>query len=183
MRGALNGAALAVGLAVAGLSGCSGGSPAAQDQPSTGPPTSVQPSSSPTPSAEQLAVEHAYAAFWRVLPGASRAKTDSARVGLLVPIATDPELTQLITGFHQMHQQGRALYGFNVPRATVTDLSAQRAVVRDCQDSHSAGVEKVATGDHLTVGVSRHLVTSVMLLRGHQWKVSSVRYAAAGTSC
>jgi hypothetical protein len=183
VRRPLKGAALAVGLAIATVTACSGSNPAAQDQPSTSPSTSPQTSGSPSPSPQQLAAERAYAKFWRLLPAASRASTDAARVGLLVSVTTDPELTQLISGFHRMHQQGRALYGFNAPRATVTDLSGQRAVVRDCQDSHAAGVEKVATGQHLTVGVSRHLVTSVLLLRGHAWKVSSVRYAAAGTSC
>lgn len=180
-RGAVFAALIGSVLIVGCASG--GGKPAAHDSPapSTSSPTAT--SAAPSLSAEQLAVVRAYNSFWRTLSSASRAKTATQQLTLLNPMTTDPELSQLIAGFARLHKQGRALYGTNAPRPTDVSLTGGRAVVRDCQDSHSAGVERVATGERLTVGVSRHLVTATLLLHGKLWKVSRVDYASAGTSC
>jgi hypothetical protein len=130
-----------------------------------------------------MVVVHAYNSFWKQLAPASRAKTPDRQLMLLNPMTTDPELSHLIAGFAQLHRQGRVLYGLDVPRPTQITVTQGRAVIRDCQDSHRSGVERLATGEHLTVGVRRHLVTATLLLNGRQWKVSRVDYAPAGTPC
>lgn len=180
-RGAVLGVCVGAVL-VAGCSG-SGSKPAAQD--STSPPASSSPaaSASSSLSPDQLAVVRAYSKFWGVLSPASRASSANAQLALLIPVTTDPELSQLISGFARLHKQGRALYGRNLPRPTSVDLSPGQAVIRDCQDSHAAGVERVSSGQRLTVGVHRHLVTATLLKRGPDWKVSRVEYAPAGTRC
>jgi hypothetical protein len=175
--GAVTGAVLIVGC------GSGGGQPAAHDSPAPSISSPTTTSTAPSLSAEQLAVVRAYDSFWKTLSSASRAKNATQQLALLNPMTTDPELSQLMAGFARLHKQGRVLYGTNVPRPTDVSLTDSRAVVRDCQDSHSAGVERVATGAHLTVGVSRHLVTATLLLHGKLWKVSRVDYASAGTSC
>ena len=166
------------------LSACSGGS---AHSAARSPSSPVTPSSPTPPStgwtAPQRQVIGAYTAFWRALPEASRAKTADSRLGLLIPMTTDPELSQLVAGLGRQRASGRALYGTNVPRPIHVDINGTRAVVRDCQDSHRAGIEDVKTGAHLTVGVDRHLVMAVLVLRDSAWKVSTVQYAPSGTPC
>lgn len=163
---------------------CSGGSARGAAHPFSPSATITPPSPSSEPwSASQLAAIAAYERFWTALPVASRAKTVNGRLAVLVPVTTDPELTQLVTGLGRQRASGRGLYGTNVPRLLKVDISGTRAVVRDCQDSHGAGIVDLKTGDRLTVGVARHLVTSVLVLRDSDWKVSTVQYAPSGTRC
>lgn len=179
--GKRRGAALVIGLAVASLAACSGSSrPVAQQHSPTPSPV---PSTSLSPTAEQLAVERAYVSFWRVLPRASRVKSDSDRLALLVPVATDPELSQLISGIAKERSKGRVFYGVDRPRVTSVAVTGDRATVVDCQDSSAAGVQSVKSGDKLTVGVARHPVHATLLLRQGSWKVSVVSYPPSGTRC
>jgi hypothetical protein len=179
-RGTVIGAVMGA-VVLAGCSSGGGSRPAAQKSPD--PITTTPLATTPSPTAAQEAALHAYSVFWSRLVPASRAKSPTAQLALLVPVTTDPELSQLIAGFARLHNQGRALYGRNLPRPSSVTVSNGRAVIRDCQDSHAAGVERVATGQRITVGVLRHPITATLLLRGSEWKVSRVDYAPAGTSC
>jgi hypothetical protein len=177
----LQGAALAVGIAMATVSACSGSSPTAHDQPSTSPTSSSQASDSPTPSPQQLAVERAYEGFWKMLPRASEAKTDAARVGLLVPVTTDPELSQLISSMHRQSQRHRVLYGQHIAHIESISITGPRAQVHDCQDASAAGIA-TTSGKKLTVGVRRNPVVATLIRRGGTWKVSTIAYPK-GTTC
>jgi hypothetical protein len=179
------GAAIGACMGAVMIAGCSGGGsqPSARDTPAPSTSSAATTTAAPSLSAAQLVVVRVYGSFWKQLTPASRAKSPTRQLTLLNPMTTDPELSQLIAGFAKLHKQGQALYGVDVPRPTEVTLTDGRAVVRDCQDSHGAGVERLSTGERVTVGVRRHLITATLLLDGSQWKVSRVDYAAAGTPC
>jgi hypothetical protein len=174
-------AAVSVTLIALGVASCSssGGAP-------TSTPTSdgiIVPTDSPSLDPAAAAVIAQYRAFWRALPQASAATADDARVQALVGVTTDPELSLLVRKLGQQRSQGQQLYGVDQPRPTLQSMTADQAVVRDCQDSSSAGVEKIVDHQRVTVGVARHLVTATLLKRGAVWKVSVVDYAPSGTTC
>jgi len=176
--------AAALVASVLAAAGCSGGGGSGALPSASAGHASPSPSASATTwSSTQQQVIAAYLGFWRALPNASRADSANNRLALLVPVATDPELSQLIAGLGRQHASGRRLYGTNVPRPLNVEVSGPRAVLRDCQDSHRAGIQDIKTGNRLTVGVARHLVTSVLVLRDSAWKVSTVQYAPSGTTC
>ncbi len=170
--------------AAATITGCSPSSSKLADPlPSR---TSVSPSSasvtpSPTPSADAALAQ--YRAFWAALTPASKAPA-SKRRAMLAPYAADPELTSLLNGIERERSRGRAFYGQDVPRPTISQLLAGQgiAVVDDCQDSSGSGVVDLSTGERLTKGVPRNHVVSTMH-RGPDgiWRVASVEYPK--TSC
>jgi hypothetical protein len=125
----------------------------------------------------------AYTGFWKALAPASHAKAVSAQLAFLIPVTTDPEISQLITGIGKERRKSRAFYGADRPHVTSVSITDGRATVMDCQDSSAAGVESLKTGAKLTVGVAAHPVRATLLRRGTAWKVSTVSYPPAGSSC
>ena len=178
----LRGAAIGACVSAVVLAGCSSGdgsSPAAQK--STMPTTPAATSSSQTFSPAESAVIKAYVGFWGRLPAASKASSDGARVAALVPVATDPELSQLISSMHKQREHRRVLYGQHVAHIESITIDGDRAEVRDCQDASAAGIATLG-GRKLTVGVKRNPVRAVLLMRGGSWKVSTITYPK-GASC
>ena len=167
------------------LAGCSsgGGSQPEARNSTTPPTTAVATSAAATFSPDQQAAIAAYTNFWKALAPASRAKTAAQQLTLLTPVTTDPELSQLISGIASERRKGRVFYGVDRPHVSQVKITGQRATVVDCQDSSAAGVESIKTGKKLTVGVAAHPVRTTMLRRSDGWKVSTVTYPAAGTSC
>ena len=117
-------------------------------------------------------------AFWRALPGASRAAA-SHRRALLSKYTANPELGSLLAGMARQDREGKVIYGFDKPHAVVSTLALSQgvAVVSDCQDSSQSGVARRTSGRRLTVGVKRNHVVSTMH-RGADgaWRVSFVAY-------
>jgi hypothetical protein len=124
-----------------------------------------------------------YNAFWRALPAASAAPSDTARLAALFDTTTMPELSQLVGKLGAQRAAGEVLYGWDVPRAKVAGIVSGAAKITDCQDSSKAGVQEIATGRKLTVGVARHPVMATLLLRGAAWKVSTITYPPSGSEC
>jgi hypothetical protein len=178
------GAAIGALLGAVTIAGCSGGGsqPAAHD--SAAP--SVQTTSTSTPSGQSLspaqqAVVQAYEQFWRALPGASKVAADARRLAMLQPLATDPELSQLIATMHQQQAKHEVLYGAHVARVQRVTIASNRAELNDCQDASGAGIA-TTSGRKITVGVKRNPVVATLLLRDGTWKVSVIRYPQ-GTKC
>lgn len=174
---------VASALIVAGCSS-SGSSPQLGDPvPSTPAATSTGPSptvssSSPATGSVRSQILAQYQAFWRALPGASRAAA-SHRRALLSKYTASPELGSLLAGMARQDREGKVIYGFDKPHAVVSTLALSQgvAVVTDCQDSSQSGVARRTSGRRLTVGVKRNHVVSTMH-RGADgaWRVSFVAY-------
>jgi hypothetical protein len=162
------------------LTACSGGSRSgAGPSPSTGSVTPSASASAATLSTKQRQVIHAYNQFWAALSRASRLATDNARLSVLVPVATDPELTSLIIGLHRQHALHRVLFGVPVARVGTVNVRNGKAELTDCQDASRSGIE-TTSGKKLVVGAGRNPVSVTLLLRGSVWKVATVAYPKAG---
>ena len=172
-----------IGAALALAGGCGGSSrPASQtDSPSPTASSPVSPTGSPAWSAAQRAVITGYVGFWRVLPRASQAGTDMARARLLIPVTTDPELSQLFSTLHRQRQRHQMLYGLHVAHVESVEIIGTTARLKDCQDASAAGIETTG-GRKITVGVRRNPVVATLLQRGDVWKVSTVDYPH-GVTC
>lgn len=171
-----------IGAALMLVGGCSGSSkPAAQSDSST-PTTSTTPAATAPPSwsPTQAAIIHAYVGFWSALPKASRARSDLATLGLLNPVATDPELSQLFSTLHKRRQQHQTLYGVPAAHVVSVEVTGGTATLRDCQNASAAGIE-TTSGRKLTVGVANNPVTATLLKRGSIWKVSTISHPQGGT--
>lgn len=174
-------ACLGTGIAILFGAGCSGSSNNIA-QPLTQSSTPATPTASPTASVSQQVLAQ-YQTFWSALTPASRASA-GARRGILAQVATDPELSSLLSGIARERARGRAFYGVDVPRAHVSQILMTQgiAVVDDCQNSAGSGVVDLSSGQRLTKGVPRNHVVSTMH-RGSDgiWRVASVEYP--NTSC
>jgi hypothetical protein len=179
-------AALALALSAAVVAGCSssGSSPQLGDPTSSTPaattsaPSPTVSSSSPATGSVRSQILGQYDAFWKALPGASRASA-SHRRALLAKYSANPELTSLLAGMARQDREGKVIYGFDRPHAVVRTLAASQgvAVISDCQDSSHSGVARRSSGRHLTVGVKHnHVVSTMHLGRDDVWRVSFVAY-------
>jgi hypothetical protein len=143
------------------------------------PITTVPPSASPN--SVEATVLAAYTGFWRVLPEAAAATEDSGRLRILVPVTTDPEISQLISNLAAQRAAGKTLYGAALPRPAVPQVDGDTASVADCQDASQSGVADVSTGRKETVGVARNPVRTTLKKRGDVWKVATVEFPAGAT--
>ena len=177
------GAVIGAFVGAVAISGCAsgGGKPAAHDSPVPSISSPTATSATPSLSAEQLAVVRAYDSFWSALPDASKLPSDARRLAALQPVATDPEISQLIATLHQQWQKHRVLYGAHVAHVRAVTISSDKAELNDCQDASGAGIA-TASGRKITVGVKRNPVVATLLLRGGVWKVSVISYPR-GASC
>jgi len=170
------GTLIAAGLIVGG---CSVGNHVQLQQP----PASDGPASpNPTAVAETRALTQ-YTAFWSELTPASRA-APGKRLQMLSQVSGDPELASLLHGMAHADQLGQVFFGQDVPRPKIAVFSLPRgiAVIDDCADSRSTGLQDRKTGRHLTVGVSRnHIVATMHLGADGEWRVVFVTYPK--TSC
>lgn len=161
------------------LVACSGsGHVGAGPSPSADSATPSISASTAAWSPTQQDVIAAYNRFWAALPQASRSASDNGRLSVLVPVATDPELSQLITGLHRQAAQHRVLYGVPVARVGTVKVDDGRAELTDCQDASHSGVE-TTSGRKLVVGAGRNPVKVTLVLRGSLWKVATVAYPKA----
>jgi hypothetical protein len=150
--------------------------------PSPSPPPSMSSATTaPTWSAAQRSIITAYTGFWAALPKASRADAAMVRAQLLIPVTTDPELSQLISTMQRQQQQHQRMYGDHQAHVQSVEISDGKATLRDCQDASRAGIE-TTNGRKLTVGVKHNPVVATLLMRGKVWKVSTIEHPA-GTTC
>jgi len=178
-----------IGLTMAlATAGCTAGSSAVPSSSPVGPtglsvPASNQSAPNTSSAVAAAAVLRQYEAFWRALPAASAAPSDTARLAALFDTTTTPEISQLVGKLGAQRAAGEVLYGWDLPHAKVAAIVSGSAKITDCQDSSNAGVREMATGRKLTVGVARHPVMATMLLRGAAWKVSTITYPPSGSAC
>jgi hypothetical protein len=170
-----------IGAALVLVGGCGGSSKPALQSASSTPTTSTSVATAPPSwSRTQVDIIHAYVGFWSALPKASRARSDLATLGLLNPVTTDPELSQLFSTLHKRRQQHQALYGVPIAHVQSVDVTGGTATLQDCQNAAAAGIE-TTSGRKLTVGVANNPVTATLLKRGSVWKVSTISHPQGGT--
>lgn len=163
--------------------------PAASSATSSSPPLfSSSPETSSTISAtevdDRVAAEAQWTKYWEIyaaLPHTPEDQWDS----LLAPVAVESMINAAKDDARSIRDEGNDTYGTVGHRFTWTKpiSGSDTAVLQDCNDGSQAGAYETATGNKITVGVSRQN-TMGTLVRGADgvWRVSAA-YIVKDTPC
>lgn len=118
-----------------------------------------------------------YGKFWAVLPQASRLEQGGPRENLLAQFVTGAALESTTRAMAVQDAAGRRLYGVPTLQPSVESVTRDEAVVTDCQDASSAGVERIETGQPITVGTEHVSVRSGLQRDGAgTWRLTSIDF-------
>jgi hypothetical protein len=152
------------------LGGCSNGDRDVS-LPSTAPPGA--PSASVSPTSVEDAVKQSYTQYWKVLPQAEHADSESRRRQLLVQYSTEPQLSTALRGINDLHAKDLTSSGYVVVHIKKVQVNGDKATVEDCQDATKALIRKRSTGQVISRGVPNDRIRAT-LKRGSdgRWRIS-----------
>jgi len=161
------------------IAGCSG-QPQASPTTKTATPGSATRTavSATTPSAQDGVLEH-YEAFFEALPRASRLP-EGERNQLLRRYLSGRAYGAVVETLSSQEEFGKALYGQPILKPKVASIGAQRALIRDCQNTSESGVQDVKSGRKETKGVPRTLVVTDLKRVENSWKITRIDYRGPG---
>lgn len=163
----------AVGIALA-TTGCS------TEQEAAALPSPIESAQAATPS-PTAAVAQAYTDFVAMLDRADSLAPETRKQELSA-VMVEPQLSRVLKRIDDMKEQKQATYGNIVVHIARVNLTGNRAVVRDCQDSSNAGLLDTRTQKKLNRGVKERN-TKALLERGAdgRWRVS--KFIILGEGC
>jgi hypothetical protein len=166
---------------IAILAGCRGQAEPLSPTHSTTPSSAVHATTTPSIADARDQVLNRYRTFFAALPEASRLPEDS-RNRLLNQYLAGPAYSTVVATLSSHAAFGKALYGIPVLKPKIASITADAAVIRDCQDTSESGVENVKSGLKETKGVPRTLVVTD-LERGDSssWRITKIDYL--GSRC